>query len=156
IGTRLGPVISQQISKHSQTTESGNGREEKIKAPRTEALTIRTMELVAAASAATTVLTATTTATAALFARPGEIDRDGASANRFAIHPIYGLLRLLGRAHSDETEPARTARRAVHHQVRFSDRAVGGKRILQIVFRRLKRKVPDEQFSTHCDVYCPD
>src|SRR5262249_15863714 len=88
------------------------------------------MELLPIASATTTVLTATTLATGALFAGPGDIDRDDASANGLSIHPLYGLLRFFRRAHSDETEPARTARRAVHHQVGFSDCAVGGKRIL--------------------------
>src|SRR5258705_10215292 len=112
---------------------------------------IQTKELIAVASAATTtVLTPAAAATArALFAGLGEVDRERATVNRLAVHPLDGLLRLLGSAHSDETEPARAASLTVHHQVGFSDRAEGGERILQVVFGGVKGKVSYEQFITH-------
>src|SRR5262249_14922159 len=113
---------------------------------------IQTKELIAVASATatTTVRTPPTTATArAFFARLGEVHRECASVNGLPVHPLDRLLRLIGSAHSDETEPPRATGCAVHHQVGFSDRAERGERILQVVFGRVKGKISDEQFITH-------
>jgi len=83
-------------------------------------------------------------ATRTLFARPGDIHGERASIDGFAIHRLNGLLRLLGCAHGDEAESARTARRPVHHQVCFRDRAVCGERVLQIVFGGIEGKISNK------------
>src|ERR1035437_593856 len=107
----------------------------------------------ATAAAATTVppapAAATATATGALFARPGDVNGQGATAQLFAVQGVDGLLRLLGRAHGDEGKPARTAGCPVHHEVSFDDRAVGRKGGLQIVFSDVEGKVPNKQFCAH-------
>src|SRR6266404_6300532 len=117
----------------------------------------RFLVAIAPATVPATVLTAAAaTAGRTLFARPGDVDGEGASVNGFAIHRLDGLLRLLGRAHGDETEPARTAGGPVGHQVGFGDRAVGGEGILQVVFGGVEGNVSDEQFITHVIFSCPD
>jgi hypothetical protein len=113
---------------------------------------IQTIELVAALSA--TVLAALATAAGrALFSRSSDIDGKGAPVNGFASHGLDGFLRLFGRAHGDETEPARTAGGPVHYQVGFNDGAVGCERILQIVFGGVEGKISDKQFIVHVMFY---
>src|ERR1039457_5851515 len=65
-------------------------------------VTIATATAAAAAAATVTTATAAATATGALFARPRNVNRQGAPAQFFAIQSVDGLLRLLGRAHGDE------------------------------------------------------
>src|SRR5258706_10475293 len=94
--------------------------------------------------------TAAPAATPALFARLGDIDRKIAAINGRAVQGIYRLLGFLGCAHCHEPEPARTSAHAVHHQVGFDDRSMGGKRVLEVIFGGVEGKVSDKQFGiTH-------
>jgi len=117
---------------------------------------IEMIELVAALSATVLAALATTTARRALFARSGDIDRNGAPVNRFAAHGLDGFRGLFGRAHSDETEPARTTGGPIHYEVGFNDGAVGCEGILQIVFGGVEGKISDKQFIVHVILHCPD
>src|SRR5262245_25737544 len=104
--------------------------------------------LVAVASA--TVLTASfATSGGAFFAGPGQVDRESASINGSAIQGLRRLLLLLGCAHSDKSEAAGSARGTVHHQIGLGDRAVGGKRVLEVVFREVEGEVSNKQFIIH-------
>src|ERR1043166_6309478 len=105
--------------------------------------------LVATASAAefaTTAAGATATPASALFARFGDVDRQGATVDSFAIERVHGGGRLFLGAHGDEAEAARTAAFAIHHQIGFQYSAVSGKGILEIVFGCVEGKISDEQF----------
>src|ERR1039458_9160124 len=137
---------------HGQITERGPGDPGPERKRNVRLVTIATAAATAATAAATAVTAATAaaaTATGALFARPGDVNRQGASAQLFAIQCVDGLLRLLRRAHGDESEPARTAGCPVHHQVGFDDRAVGRKGVLQVVFSDVEGKIPNKQFCAH-------
>ena len=59
------------------------------------------------------------------------------------------LLRLVGGAHGDEAKPTRAAGHAIHHQVRFGDRAKRRKGVLQVVFSGVEGKISHKQFVTH-------
>ena len=62
-----------------------------------------------------------------------------------------------GVAHRDEAESAGTAGHAVHHQVGFDDRAVGGKGVLQMVFGDVEGKISNKYFIIHSVMfYCSD
>ena len=63
-----------------------------------------------------------------------------------------GFLRL---THGDECEAAGAAGHAIHHQVGFNDRAMGGKRVLEIVFGGVEGKISYKQFVIHVMIYCP-
>ena len=78
--------------------------------------------------------------------------RPSNSPCRSALRWLSALLRV---AHGHESEPARAAGHAVHHQVGFNDRAVRGKRVLQVVFGGVEGKISDKQFCTHVMFYCP-
>src|SRR6266446_8002867 len=97
----------------------------------------------------------TAAAAGAFLARLGDVDRQSAAIHLFAIEGCDGLLRLFGGAHGHEAEPAGTLGRAIHHQVGFSDRAMRGERVLQVVFGGIEGKVSNKQFITHVMLYCP-
>ena len=99
---------------------------------------------------------AASTVTRTFFPRPGDIHGEGASIEGFAIHGLNGLLRLLGCAHGDKTEAARAASAPVHHQVCFRNRAVRGKRVLQVVFGGIEGKISNKQFIVHVMFCCTD
>jgi hypothetical protein len=104
---------------------------------------------VATASAgvfATTTAGATATPTSALFARFGDVDPQGAIVETFAIERVHRGSRLFLGAHRNESESARTAAFAIHHQIGFEYSAVSGKGILEIVFGCVEGKISDEQF----------
>ena len=106
----------------------------------------------AATAAATVTATATAAAAAAartLFAGSGDIDCEGAAIHCGAIHGLDGFLGLLGCAHGDEGEPARASAHLIHHQVGFQDRAMRGKRVLQVVFCGVEGEISYKQFITH-------
>src|ERR1700690_983209 len=118
---------------------------------------IPTAAAAAAAAAAAKVTTRTATAAAAtrtLFARAGNVDRQGAAIQLRAVQRGNGLLRLFRRAHGDEAEASGTAADAVHHQVGFRDRAVRREGVLQVVFRGVEGKIPYKQFITHVMFNC--
>src|SRR5665213_2714043 len=74
------------------------------------------------ATAAAAVFTTTATAATAgraFFTRLGNVDRQSAAIQLRAVQGGNGFLRFFRRAHGDETETARTAAHAVHHQVGF-------------------------------------
>ena len=86
----------------------------------------------------------TAATTRALFTRLGHVDREGAAAQLRAVQRRNGFFRFLGGAHGDETKTTGTAGVPVHHQVGLHDRAVRGKRALQVVFGGVKGKIPDK------------
>jgi hypothetical protein len=115
------------------------------------------MESIAIASAAATELTTTTAvATGALFARAGDVDGERATIQLLSVQTIDRLLGFLGRTHGHETKPARAIGGAIHHQIRFGDRAERGERVLQIVFGGVEGKISDKQFTVHVMlfIYC--
>ena len=107
-------------------------------------------DLVAIPTATTTVFTTTATSAArTFFARLGDVDREGATVNFLAVQGRDGLLGFFGGAHGHETKAAGAIGHAIHHQVRFRDRAMRGERVLQIVFRGVEGKISDKQFIAH-------
>src|ERR1051325_7179981 len=116
---------------------------------------------VTVASTASATATTTTAATAAEFAttaaaaartfftRARDVDSERAAVELLAVHGIDGLLRFLRRAHGHESEAARAAAHAIHHQVGFHDCAVRGERVLQVVFGGVEGKISNKQFRTH-------
>ena len=74
-----------------------------------------------------------------------------AVAERRAVHGRNRLLRFLGRGHGDEGKAARAATHPVHHEVGFDDRAMGGERLLQVVFGGVEGKISYKQFRAHFD-----
>ena len=72
------------------------------------------------------------------------------------VHALLGFSVIAWIVASNSKVFARPAGGPVHHQVGFSDRAVGGERILQIVFGGVEGKVSNKQFTTHVMFYCPD
>ena len=86
----------------------------------------------------------TTAAATALFARLGDVDRQGTTIDLFGIERADGGLRLFGRAHGDEAEATRTAADAIRDQIGFEHRPVGGKRVLKIVFGGVEGKISNE------------
>ncbi len=103
-----------------------------------------TVSATATAATVTTASATTTATTGALFARPGDIDVEGAPAQFFAIQTVNGLLRLLRRTHGDEGKPARPTGGPVGDEVGFDNRAIGREGILQIVLGDFEVEVPDE------------
>jgi hypothetical protein len=108
-----------------------------------------------AATAVTAAATTTTAAAAAwpLFARFGDIDREGPAAEFLAIHGVNGLLSFFRGAHGDEGEAPGPTGRPVHHQVGLDDGTVCPKSVLQIIFRDVKGQISNKQFCAH--VMCP-
>ena len=132
---------------------------QKIEARKNQAsMWVKTILVTAAtATAATAVTTAaaavfTTTAAAAaraLFARLGDVDGKGAAIHFLAVQGFNGFVGFLDGTHGDKTKPARTAGFPVHHQVGFSDRAMRGERVIQVVFGGIEGKVSNIQFIAH-------
>ena len=116
----------------------------------------------AAISTTTAVFTTRSTATAAapaagrtIFTRTSHVDRKGATVELVTVQSVNGFLRFVGAAHGDETETARTAAHAVHHQVSFHNGAVCGKRVGKIVFSGVEGKISNKQFCAHVMFNCP-
>src|ERR1700690_812024 len=112
--------------------------------PRPEIQTGSVAIATAAAAVSTTTAPPPPAAAGALFPRLGHVDCEGAAAQLRAIQRADGFLRLLGGVHGDEAKTAGTAGGPVHHQVGFHDRAVRGKRVLQVVFGGVEGKIPDK------------
>jgi hypothetical protein len=108
------------------------------------ALVTSTLTRSISAVASSTVASSALAATAALFFRARFIDGEVAAAEVGAVHRLNRFLRLFRRAHRDESETARPASGTVHHEIRFYDRAVGRKGVLQVVFANLEVEIPDE------------
>jgi hypothetical protein len=112
-------------------------------------VTIPPAAITAAATATATTAVTTTTAAGtrgAFFTRASDVDRQGTAADFFPVQRGERGLGFLIRGHGDETKSAGTARGAIHHQVRFDNRAVGGKGVLQFIFRDREGEVAHEQF----------
>jgi len=106
---------------------------------------VRLVAITRAAIFATTTARTASAATA-LFARFGNVHRQSATVNTFAIERVDRGFRLFVRAHGDEAEAPRTTAVAIHHQIGLEYRAVSGKHILKIIFGRVEGKIPHEQF----------
>src|SRR6266853_3309687 len=114
-----------------------------------------TKDLVAITTAAA-VFTTTAAAAGALFARLGDIDREGAAIQLLAVQGVNGLLSFLGGAHGDESEAAGAAGHAIHHQVGFGDRAMRREGVLQVVLGDLRGNNTKKQVITHVIIYYPE
>jgi hypothetical protein len=115
----------------------------------------------AATATATTVSTAATTTAAAVitttaaaaaarrtvFAWASNVDVQGTAIDVSAIQRFDCLLRFGRAAHGNETESARAAAHAVHHQIGFNDSAVRGKHVIQFVFSGIEGKISNKQFT---------
>jgi len=115
----------------------------------------------AAAAAATEIATSATAESAAataeitagtIFTRTRFIDRQGATAHVTAVEFRDRLVGIFLRRHLDEAEAARTAAEPVHDNLAAHDLAGLLEQLKQLVFGRVEREVPDEQFCRHCDV----
>jgi hypothetical protein len=84
------------------------------------------------------------TGKAAVFARSCLIDGQAATIEVSAVQGVDSgfSLRLVG--HGNETKAAGTSAFAIGDQIGFSDRAVGTKGVLQIVFRGVEGKISYE------------
>ena len=114
-------------------------------------ITVATTAAAAAAAAVTAaaaaVFTTTAAATAAgrtFFTGLGHVDSEGASIDGLAVHAFDRLLGFFGGTHGDETEAARTAGGAIHHQIGFGDRTERGKRVLEVVFSGIEGKISNK------------
>jgi len=106
---------------------------------------------IASATTATSTTAAELTAPAAraLFFRARDVHCHGAAIDRRAVQGGDRFLRFFFRAHGDKTEAARTAAHAVHDEVGFSNGAVSGESVLQIVFSCVEGKISHKQFRIH-------
>ena len=114
-----------------------------------------------AAAAATTVSAAAAAAaeaagTGTLFLRTSFIDGQFAAIQPGAVHRADRRLGGFGGAHGHEREAAGAARGAIDHQVDLGHGAVSGKRVLQVVLRRVERQVSNVQFGIHLNVLFGD
>src|ERR1700677_3128190 len=103
------------------------------------------------ASAASAAVFTTTASAAAgtLFAGPGDVDGNGASVQFHSVHGGDGLLRFFFGAHGHETKTAGAVGGAIHHQVRFGNCAVCGKRVIERVLGGIEGKISYKQFIIH-------
>src|SRR5262245_51266464 len=106
-------------------------------------------EITARATVATVSAATAAAARNTLFARTGNVDRQGTAVELGPVQGFDGLLSLFRRAHGDEPEAAGAARHAVHHQVGLQHRAVGGKRVLEIVLSGFEGKISYKQLGAH-------
>src|SRR6185503_2082258 len=106
---------------------------------------VATATAAAITTAAAAVFTATATTASALFARLGHVDGQSAAVHFPAVQGFNGLVGFLDGAHGDKSKTARTSGFPVHHQVGFSDRAMRGERVIQVVFGGVEGKVSDIQ-----------
>jgi hypothetical protein len=95
----------------------------------------------------------TTTTTRAFFASSGDVYSQVAPVHVGAIQGADGFLGFFLRTHRNKSESAWPAGGAVHHQVRFDDRAVGGESVLEIVFGGVEGEISDKQFIIHAVVF---
>lgn len=113
--------------------------------------------LISAARSAVFAAAATessTTTAATLFARLGDVHRQRATVQGFAIERVNRGLRLFRRAHGDETEATWASGLAIRHEIRFNHGTASGKSVLKTGLGSVEGKVSNEQFAiTHlCDV----
>jgi hypothetical protein len=114
------------------------------------ALTTATSATTAAPAMAATTTAATTRA---FFTSAGDVYSQVAPVHVGAIQGADGFLGLFLGAHRNKSKSARPAGGAVHHQVRFDDRAVGGESVLEIVFGGVEGEISDKQFIIHAVVF---
>src|SRR5690349_12562076 len=110
---------------------------------------IATAAATAAAAAVFAPATAAAAAASTFLTRAGDVDGQGPTIQLGAVHGRDGLLGFFRRAHGNESETARPAAHAVHHQVGFNDGAVRREGVLQIVFGGIEGEVPYKQFTAH-------
>src|SRR5262245_15615789 len=101
------------------------------------------------ASAAPIAASAAPASAWTLFARASQVHRQCATAKILSIHGGDGFLCFLRRAHRDECKPPGPTGCPIHHQIGLYYSPVRCKCILQVVFRRVEGKIPNEQFCAH-------
>jgi hypothetical protein len=99
-----------------------------------------------AAIAGTAAAVAATAAAAAgtIFTGTSFVDGEIAAIESFAVQGFDRFAGVVGAFHGDEAEAARAAGHAVHDEVDGSDLAVGGEKVLEVVFGGAEGKVPHE------------
>jgi len=87
------------------------------------------------------------------FAGPSDVHGEITAVEVGAIHSIQGFLGFFIAAHGNESESARPAAGAVHHEVSFEDGAVRRESVLEIIFGSFEGKVSDKQFIVHAVMF---
>jgi hypothetical protein len=83
------------------------------------------------------------------FLRPRLIDGQGTSTKLMAVELRHRLLRLLVGRHFDECESPRSTGHTIAHDGDGLYLPGLSEQCFEILFHRLIRKIPDEQFATH-------
>ncbi len=109
--------------------------------------------LAAAATAAMPATTTAATTTRPFFAGSGNVYSQIAPVHIGAIERADGFLGLFLGAHRNKGESPRPPGGAIHHQIRFDNRAVRGEGILEIVFCGIEGEVSDKQFIIHAVIF---
>ncbi len=68
---------------------------------------------------------------------------------RFAVERGDSRVHAFGRVHGDERETAWAARGAIHGKGGFSNGAVLGEQVAQVVFGGVEGEIPDIHFGIH-------
>jgi hypothetical protein len=102
-----------------------------------------------AAAAAVATTTTAASSRAAVIARTGFIDGQGAALNILAGESLDGGLSAFGRCHGDEGKAAGASAHTIGNQVDLGDWAVLLEQILQVIFSCVEGKVSHVQFCIH-------
>src|SRR5882762_6773289 len=79
----------------------------------------------------------------------GDLDLQRPAVHFLTVELLDRRVRVFGRRHLDEAEPARAARALLHHDRRGLDLARLGEHFSKTIARRRKRQASDEQFVRH-------
>lgn len=112
--------------------------------------TITAISSISAASAA--AIAATTGAGRPVFLGPGDVNREVAAIEAFAVQCGDGGFRTFLGFHGHEAEPTRTAAEFIHDEIYAGNSSMGRKHILKIVLGHAVGEISDEQFSAHDDL----
>ena len=82
----------------------------------------------------------------ACFHRLGFVDGQITTVVILAVQGVNGLLAFFGAAHGDKTEAAGAVGFTIHDEVGFGDRAVFGKKGVEVLFGGLEGKISYVQF----------
>ena len=99
---------------------------------------------IAATATATATAAAATTTSRALLARPCFIDRQRASLKILLVEHGNRFARLLLGSHFDESEPTRSACRAILHDINSNHYTRLGEVILEVILGCGEGKIPYE------------
>jgi hypothetical protein len=80
-----------------------------------------------------------------LFAGTRDIDRELAALKLFVVEHLHRFAGFSRGRKLNKGKPARFAREFIHHQINGADDSGFGKKILEVLFRRLVGKITNEQ-----------